>query len=181
MPTFSRDSYPRWLYKCIFALVFLLFFAQVCFAKTANLKFSVLLDKSEYKGQEPMNITFKLENKGKESVWVNKRFYLSSESVTRNYRGEVTLKVTSPSGKEVPCKFAYETGFPKSDYFELLETGKEVVSEYPRNLMGYFDFKEPGVYQVVGIYENIFGKEIGLDVFEGKVTSQPVSVKIIKE
>lgn len=178
MPTFSRDSYPRRLYKCIFAFVFLLFFAQICFAKTLNLKFSILLDKSEYKSQEPINATFRLENKSKEPVWVNKRFYLNSENVDRERRGEVMLKVTSPSGREIPCKFSYETGFPKSDYFEMLEPGKEVVSEYPRNLRGYFDFNEPGTYKITAIYENVYGKEIGLDTFRDKITSTVVSLKI---
>jgi len=179
MPAFSKGNCLR-LFTLTGAFVFLLFFSQVCFAKAANLKFSILLDKSEYKGQEPINVTFKLENKGKEAVWVNKRFHLNSENVANVHRGEVVLNVTSPSGKEVPCKFSYETGFPKSDYFELLEPAKVVVSEYPRNLRGYFDFNEPGVYKVVGVYQNIFGKEIGLDVFGEKLTSEPVYLKVIK-
>jgi len=168
-------------FKFTYIFVLLFFFSQTCFAKTPNLKFSILLDQSEYKGQEPINATFKLENTGKESIWVNKRFYLNSEDIAKDRRGEVALKVTSPSGKQLPCKFSYETGFPKSGYFELLEPAKEVVSEYPRNLRGYFSFEEPGVYKVVALYQNIFGREIGLDVFKDKLTSEPVSVKIIKE
>lgn len=169
------------LFKLSSILVFLLLFSQPCSAKTEDLKFSILLDKTEYKEQEPINVIFELECQGKEPAWVNKRFYANSTSVPRKQRGEVTLKATSPSGKELPCKFAYEAGFPKSDYFELLEPGKKAVSEYPRNLRGYFDFTEPGVYKVEAVYENIFGPEIGLDMPKGKIYSKTVSFKVIKE
>jgi hypothetical protein len=169
------------LFKFICILVLFFFFSQICFAKILNLKFSILLEKSAYKWEEPINVTFKLENKGKEPEFVNKRFYLNSEDIAKERRGEVVLKVISPSGKELPCKFSYETGLPKSDYFELLEPSKEIISEYPRNLRGYFSFEEPGVYKVAAVYQNIFGKEIGLDVFKDKLSSDSVSFKIIKE
>lgn len=178
MPAFSKGNYLR-LLKLTCAFVFLLFFSQVCFAKAANLKFSILLDKAEYKEQEPINATFKLENKGKGPVYVNKRFYLGSEDMPKEKR-DLFLIITYPSGTKLPCKFSYETGFPKSDYFELLKPGAGVVSEYPRNLRGYFDFNEPGAYKVVAVYENVYGKEIGLDTFKDKITSSAISFKIIK-
>jgi hypothetical protein len=162
----------------VFSLIFLCLAYQACLAASGTLKFSISLDKSEYKPDEPINVSFKLENKGKTAVYVNKRFYLGSETMPKEQR-DVFLIVTSPSGAKLPCKFSYATGFPKSDYFELLEPGKEVV-EYPRNLRGYFDFNEPGVYKVVAVYQNIFGKEIGLDVFGEKLTSEPVYLKVIK-
>lgn len=166
--------------KTVGILVFLLLLTQVCFAQASHLEFSILLEKSEYKKQEPIMANFKLENKGEEPIWVNKRFYLNSESVAEDHRGEVVLKVTSPSGQEIPCKFAYEAGLPKSDYFEILAPGKSAVSEYPRNLCGYFDLNEPGVYNIVAVYQNISGKEIGLDVFGEKLTAEPVSLKVIE-
>lgn len=161
--------------------IYLLVFALPCFARSANLRFTLLLSKEEYANQEPLNAMFKLENIGRIPVWVNKRFYLGSENVSRNRRGEVTLKVISPAGKELECKFFHEAGLPKSEFFKLLEPGGEVISEHPRNLRGYFDFTEPGIYKIVAIYENIFGKEIGLDAFRKKLTAEAVSLKIIRE
>jgi len=179
MPSFTRKSYLR-LFKLTGVFIFLLLFSQLCFAKTAGLKFNIKLDKTEYKEQEPVNATFELENKGQQSVLVNKRFNLNSAGGAKQYQGEVTLILTLPSGKEVPCKFSYEAGLPKTDYFELLQPGKKAASEYPRNLRGYFSFEEPGVYKIEAVYQNIFGKEIGLDVFIDKLSSEPVSFKITK-
>lgn len=164
----------------IFSLIFLCLAYQTCLAASGTLKFSISLDKSEYKPDEPINVSFKLDNKGKAPVYVNKRFYLGSESMPKEQR-DVFLIITSPSGAKLPCKFSYEPGLPKSDYFELLEPGKEVASEWKRDLRGYFDFSEPGTYKVVAVYENVYGKEIGLDVFREKLTSEPVYFKIIKE
>jgi len=180
MPLFSRDTYLR-LAKLICVFAFVLLFSQLCLAKSADLKFSLKLDKTEYKGQEPVNAIFALENKGQEPVLVNKRFYIGLGSPDQQYQGEVTLKITSPSGQEIPCKFSYAIGLPKTDYFELLQPNKKVASEYPRNLRGYFSFEESGVYKVIAVYQNIFGKEIGLDVFKDKLTSELASFKIIKE
>lgn len=162
-------------------LIFLCFVYQVCLAASSTLEFSIAFDKSEYKPDEPVNVSFKLENKGNTPVYINKRFYLGSEGMPRAGK-DVFLIVTSPSGKKLPCKFSYETGIPKSDYFELLAPGKKAASEWKRDLRGYFDFKEPGVYKVVAVYQNIFGKEIGLDAFGERLASGPVSFKmIIKE
>ncbi len=180
MPSSIKNSLLR-LFKFIGVFIFLLLLNQICWAAGANLKFSIILDKSQYQGQEPVNVTFKLANNGKEPVLVNKRFYLNPEDIAKERRGEVVLKVISPSGAELSCKFAYQTGLPKSEYFELLDPGKEVISEYPRNLRGYFDFNEPGVYKIEAAYQNIFGKEIGLDIFTIKLSSESVSFKIIKE
>jgi len=180
MEPFKKKSYLGLDCRAtIVNLIFLFLLIQSSLAASGNLKFSVSLDKNEYKPKDPINVTFKLENEGKEPVYVNKRFYLSSENMPKERR-DVFLIVTSPSGAKLPCKFSYETGIPKSDYFELLQPGREVVSEYPRNLRGYFDFNEEGTYKVVAVYENIYGKEIGLDAFKDKITSTPVMIKIVK-
>ena len=68
----------------VFSLIFLCLAYQVCLAASGALKFSISLDKSEYKLDEPINLSFKLENKGKTAVYVNKRFYLGSESMPKN-------------------------------------------------------------------------------------------------
>lgn len=161
------------------ALGLLCFQAAGSAAWAADLKFSISLDKSEYKSDEPVNATFKLENRGKEPVYVNKRFYVNSEKMPKETR-DVFLVITSPSGVKLPCKYSYETGLPKSDYFELLSPGKEASSEYKRDLRAYFDLSEAGTYIVSGVYQNVYGREIGVDAFKDKVTSDPVSFKIIK-
>lgn len=165
-----------------FLIVFCsLFFLCIPYSSAAgvNLKFSIILDKAEYQLNEPINATFKLENEGEQQVYINKRFYLSSEAVPNEER-EVYLIVISPKEEKLPCKFSYETGLPKSDYFELLFPGKDVFSEFPRNLSGYFDLTEPGEYKFTAVYQNVFGQELGLDVFKEKLVSNPVLFKIVK-
>jgi hypothetical protein len=162
----------------VFSMLFVFLFARFCLAALVDLEFSMSLDKAEYTASDPINALFKLKNNGKAPVYINKRFYLSSEDSDKKDR-DLFLQVTSPSGKKLPCKFSYKTGLPKTDYFELLAVAGEAQSEYKKDLRGYFDFSQPGVYKIVAVYENVYGKEIGLDAFEGKLISSPVSLKII--
>jgi hypothetical protein len=143
-----------------------------------SLQFNVTTDKTEYKNEEPINITFTLYNKGKDADYVNSRFFINSPDRPKSER-EVTLLVTAPDGKKLPCKFSYPVGCPKSDYFVSLDPGKEVSSDYPRNLKAYFDFDKPGSYQIVAVYENGHGNELGLKVFNEKLTAKTVTIKII--
>ena len=136
-------------------------------------------DKMAYKTDEPVLITLTLKNESKGAVYVNKRFFIGSESVPKQKR-DVCFLVTSPFGEKLTSPGNYEAGLPKSDDFVLLGPGKEVKSETPRNLKGFFDFNEPGTYTIVAVYQNFFGPEIGLDVFRDPLTSQPVSLTIQK-
>ena len=147
-------------------------------AESAKMLFSISLEQNECKSDEPIYVTFKLQNKDKRGVYVNKRFYLGSEEMPKEKR-EVFLIVSSPSSTKLICKYLYETGLPKSEYFELLEPQKEVISEFKRDLRAYFDFAESGTYQIVAVYQNVYGKEIGLDTFTDKVISKPVLLKIL--
>ena len=156
-------------------------FSMACSAQPPlKMDFSIVLEKSECKLQEPIYANFKLENKGTAAAYVNKRFYLGSEESPKDKK-EVFLIITSPSSTKLFCKYSYETGLPKSEYFELLQPGKEVSSEFKRDLRSYFDFTETGVYQIVAVYQNVYGKELGLDVFADKVISKPVSLKILPQ
>lgn len=148
-------------------------------AASSDVVFTVVLDKTEYAAEEPVNLTFVLKNKGKSPVYVNKRFYFGSEEAPRNQK-EVYVTITAPSGEKLSYKFPYETGYPKTDYFTLLEPGQEIKAEYPRNLRGNFEFKEEGTYTVTAVYQNTFGRELGLDVFQGKLTAGPLKFEIKK-
>lgn len=149
------------------------------FASAEKLSFIVTFDKSEYKVDEPVNMTLKLVNNSPTPVYVNKRFYINTQDSAKKDR-EVYLIITNEKGQKMPCFFSYETGLPKSDYFVLLEPEKDAASEWSRDLRGYFDLKEPGAYTVVAVYENTYGQELGLDAFKGKITSEPVIFKIVK-
>ena len=142
-----------------------------------KIEFRLLVEKTRVKPAEPIFVKFALKNLGKKPVWVNTRCYLSSPRVPGTER-EVTLTVTGPKGTGLPCTYSYETGLPKSDDFTRLEPGQEVVSEHQHNLQGYFEFTEKGTYTIVGMYENVFGPELGLAAFTGPVASQPVSITL---
>ena len=144
-----------------------------------GLELSIFFDKNEYKPGEAIYINFKLKNSGNEPIYVNKRFYLNSESSKPEDR-EVFLQITGPSGEKLPYKASYDTGFPKTDYFVLLEPKEEVTSERKKNLKAYFDLKAPGEYSIIAIYQNIYGEEIGADAFKDKIISKPATIKIVE-
>lgn len=146
-------------------------------AAQSDIVFTAALDKTEYAAEEPINLTFALKNKGKSPVYVNKRFYFGSEEAPRNQK-EVYVTITTPSGEKLPYKFPYETGYPKTDYFTLLEPSQEVKADYPRNLRGNFEFKEEGTYTVTAVYQNTFGRELGLGVFQNRITAEPIKFTI---
>ena len=164
--------------KIILSAAFFCLWAVSGFA-AGEIKFTATLDKMEYKTDEPIIITLTLKNESKGAIYVNKRFEIGPEVVAKQKR-DICLLVTSPSGEKLASPNNYEAGLPKSDDFVLLEPGKEVKSESPRNLRGFFEFNEPGIYKVVAVYQNFFGPEIGLEVFRDQLTSQPISFKVSK-
>ena len=104
---------------------------------------------------------------------------LGSKNTPKGQR-EIFLDVTGPSGQVLVCKYPdYPTGIPKSDYFQLLNPSQEILSEGKIDLKSYFDFKEPGVYRILATYENTYGKELGLDVFQESCKSE-ISLKVVQ-
>lgn len=146
-------------------------------ALSGGLQFRLAFDNTTYAPNDQILVRFTLKNTGPTPVWVTKRFYLSAQRVAP-LRRDVFLDVTSPSGQLLESTYTAETGFPKCDYFEQLDPGEEVVAEGQQNLRYYFELKEPGAYQVVGVYDNGFGSEIGLETFQGQVRSAPVAFTI---
>jgi hypothetical protein len=162
----------------IFVLLIVLFLSELGFSATPQLKFSAMFEKAEYSLDEPINVTLLLKNLGQAPVLINARFYISSQEAKKNQR-DVYFILTSPTGLKLTCKNFYETGYPKTEYFKLLAAGEEIKSEYPRNLKGFFEIVEPGPYKLVAVYQNVFGAEIGLDVFSGQLISEPVKFTVL--
>ena len=158
--------------------------SSLCYASSgmtaeAPLELTISFDKDEYKQSDPIYINFKLKNKGKNPIYVNDRFFLNSESSKKKDR-EVYLSVVSPKGKELPCKASYETGLPRTDNFVLLKPQEEASPKRKRGVKHYFDFKESGVYKITAVYQNVYGREIGVGAYKGKIVSKPVTIKIVK-
>lgn len=145
----------------------------------APIAFHVTFANTEYKRNGPVEASLALKNNGKKPVWVNTRFYVNAPTLPNEER-EVLLEVTSPTGETLSCTYSHQTGFPKSEYFQRLQGGQTVSAEHPYDLRSYFNLTTPGRYTVVGVYENVFGQEIGLDAFTGPVTSTPVTFTIVE-
>lgn len=145
-----------------------------------DLELTISFDKAEYKTSDQISVDFILKNKGKEALYINKRFFLNSQESDNRYR-EVYLSVISPSGEKLPCKVSTsEVGLPKTDYFVLLGPGEEVNLDRKRSIKYYFDFSAPGVYKIKAVYQNVYGEEIGIDAFKDKVESDTVKIKIVE-
>lgn len=144
-----------------------------------GLKFSISLDKTEYKKSEQIYVDFTLKNEGRKPVYVNKRFYVNSKDSPKEKK-EVYFIVTGPSGEKLLYRRTYDTGFPKTDYFVLLKRGEKAVSERKKSLKIYFDIKKLGTYTITAVYKNVYGKEIGVDAFKGELKSAPATIKVIE-
>ena len=144
-----------------------------------NVALEIVLEKPEAKLSEEIKTGFKLVNKGSEPVWVNQRFKLGTAKAVPEQR-EVILEVKAEDGTPVEMKSTdYVSGLPKSDYFKLLKPGEEASTERKWNLKDLAKIEKPGTYEITAIYENSFGKELGLDVFKGK-SAASVKVKVVE-
>ena len=141
-------------------------------AEPADLVFSLVLEKEAYRLSDEIRIGFKLENRSKKPLYVNKRFKLGSFKADPDQR-EVVLEVKSVEAGPVEMKpVDYPTGLPKSEYFERLQPGQEAVSERDWDLKSLAKIERPGAYELTATYQNVFGKELGLEVFRRKLTTR---------
>jgi len=178
--TYTSSKTPALLKKvslAILPLIPVLLFVINDVSALQPTKLTLSFDKTEYKKSEPVMMDIRLENTGDKPIYVNKRLLINSEERPAGSR-EISLSVTSPDGKKLPCKVSYETGFPKSDYFVSLKPQESVKLENKRDLRNYFDLTRPGEYKIIATYQNIYGDEIGIDAFKDKVASDPVTIKI---
>ena len=158
-----------------------LFIMPICpgTAAAEGLKFVMELDKTEYVPADAISFEFRLENRGDDSVYVNNRFHVMGKESEAKDR-DVFLEVTGPSGEKLPCKNTYTKGLPRIDLFSKLEKDESVSSKRPGKLKGYFELDSPGKYKVIAVYDNVYGGEIGLDTFTGKLPAEPVVFEIIE-
>ena len=132
---------------------------------------AIVLEKPEYALSGKIEIGFKLVNQGKEPLYVNKRFKLGSVQAAPGQR-ELILEVKAADGTPMEMKnLDYETGLPKSDYFELLQPGQEAAGERKWDLKDLMKLEKPGTYEITAVYQNTYGKELGLEVFQEKVAA----------
>lgn len=161
-------------------IIFCISFAVALSAKPAGkVQLSLSFDKEEYSKSDGINVTFTLRNKGKRPTYVNTRFHVNAKAKPKGQR-EIYFEITSPEGEKLTFKHDFGTGFPKTDDFVLLAPKEEFSSKRPRNIKGLYDFKEAGTYKIIAVYENIYGREIGLDVFKGPVKSKTKTIKILE-
>ena len=177
---------PRKTFVLAFIFTFLagifLFTPNNAFTKPASpVALVVTADKTEYQKGDDILVKFKLVNNGTEPVYVCKRFRMNGEASAPDTR-DIYLTVTSASGTKLECKAnSEETGVPRSDDFVLLKGGEESAAERDRNIKYYFDLSAAGNYTLKAVYENLYGEELGLAAFKGKIESAPVAIKIKEE
>ena len=169
-------------YRKNFILVFIIIISLISpsniYARSKkSLELSLIFDKSEYTKKDDIVLNFSLKNTGKKDVYVNKRFFLNSKEASNENR-EVYLIVESPSGEKLPYKGSSEAGLPRTDDLVLLAPGKEVKLSREKNIKHLFDFNESGEYRITAVYQNVYGKEIGINAVKNKIVSKPVVIKI---
>ncbi len=136
-------------------------------------------DKGEYASTDPIYLVFKLKNKSKKPVYVNKRMFVGSEESEPTKR-DIYLTVISPEKEKLPCKVSYDTGFPRTDHFLLLNPGDEIERDRKQGIKHFFDFDTPGKYKITVTYENAYGDEIGVDAFKKRIESKPITLRILE-
>lgn len=145
-----------------------------------GIEFSVIPDKEEFTKSDPISVKFKLKNNTDTPIYINKRFHLNPKDSPADQR-EVTLTVISPSGEELKHAKSYETGFPRTGYFIELKPGEDFVSDKSSYVKNLFGFDEAGDYKVTATYQNIYGREIGIDAITDKLESRTVIIKIVEK
>jgi len=143
--------------------------------KNSSLKLEVVFDREEYKKNEPVIVSFKITNESKQPIWVNTRCYLANEEVKKR---DMTLELFSPNGEPLVSNYSFRTGYPRTEIFYELEPNEDFTSDNRRHLAGYFKIQEIGQYTAVGIYENQFGDEIGIDAYKKRIVSEPATFTI---
>jgi len=102
----------------------------------------------------------------------------SKESKPENR--ELYFIVTDSSGKETDRATSEKSSLPRTNQLKLIEPEEEVAAERKFNIKRAYDLKEPGTYKIQAVYQNVYGQEIGLDAYKGKVVSNKIEIKILE-
>ncbi len=168
------------MYKKLLYSTLIMFFScsTMLFASHEGpLEFEISFEKDKFTPQDALSMSMKLKNTGKKAIYVNERFFLNSE-ISSDGQREVYLIVESPSGEQLECKNTFETGLPRTSQFVLLEPGEDAEIDRKKNIKFFFDFAKPGKYTITGVYQNVYGDEIGVDAYKGEVISKPVIIEV---
>ena len=116
-------------------------------AQPAELSFTIKLDKTTYKVNEPMKCSMILKNESAGDIVVNNRFLVNLPGGPL----EVSFQLIGPDLK--PAIFQKLINAPrKSNHFHLLHPGESVSKPYM--LTGVFDISQKGQWNVAAYYKN---------------------------
>jgi len=138
-----------------------------------DVKFSISVDKNEYRSGEDIRCKMTLTNTSGKSLHLNKRFLVNLSG----QQHDVYFEIVDASGRKAPFGLLVNAGKPEKDDFEQLESQASV--EKSINLAS--DFKiDPGSYTVKATYENKTSP-LELDasrVWKGKIESNVLNITV---
>lgn len=154
----------------------------------SDLKFSITLEKSQYKVDEPIIPTLILKNVDTYSFWVNKRMVVNRPSLEEG--GEVYFVIIAPWGETaefIAMVDVFESLCTKDFVFldpnQAIETQSDGIMSYGFiSVLEHADSKNDpsGKYCVWAIYHNQADPGLDGPVWKGKIKSNFVEFEIVK-
>lgn len=115
--------------------------------KAQDLRFTIRLDKTNYKQDDPVKCTMTIKNIGKKDLVVNNRFLVNLPVEPH----EVSLVITDPDNRPVMFASVFRVSF-NNDKFITLHPGDSTSNTY--TLTDDFSLMQAGYYKVLAYYEN---------------------------
>ena len=155
----------------------------------ADLAFSLILEKSQYKPDELVFSTLVLKNIGSVPIWVNNRMLVNHDFIDEV--GEVYFVIITPWGEPALLAAMINAGESEAEYFALLQPNEAVESRsegimyYGYLLSGkersnYPPYFVEGKYCVWAVYHNQTDPALDGIVWKGKIKSNYVEFEVIK-
>ena len=136
-------------------------------ARRNELEFSLHTDQRRYAFDEPIYLTLRLTNRGKEPLTVNGRLGLN-----RPRRAGDAWIEWDDTPEEPRFAASVNIGPVKDAAFERLAPGKSCEKRFA--LRTYFQFTKGGEYRMHGIYRNEANPTEG-EVWTGELKSEPIT------
>ena len=139
---------------------------------SGNLKLSMAPDKKSYLAGEPVQVTFRLKNTGKEILTINN---LKDEDGAAQL---FSLTVYKDDGERIPAlSRGYMRQLPTDEEMAAIAGGE--VWERTIPLAGLYPPLEPGDYQVTGIYRNAkYNQNVDTKLWVGEIADRPARITI---